>query len=303
MRIAASVAVWASLAILNSVTASPSPSATHSRVEKKPKAVLATSSNPDDPSGTPLYVTEPACGFYRCTVTWPVGSQVAVNWINPIEGNVSVSLQSNIGGPTYMIAPTIPAISQEGYCDSGAGVGVLQPGHECGRVEFIIPEGWERMDNYTIVVMSLEDSNTVGYTDSITIANVNSSSPSNVPSSEVPTGTAASVLTIPAPTSTNLGASIPYNGNLPAPTAVTRAVTSASSASGSRRSSASASSGSQRASSASSAASSAQSGSAGGAAAASASPSATSAAIRANIPWVATLGAVFAGAGVLVLLA
>lgn len=80
-------------------------------------------------------------------MTWPVGSQVAVNWINPIRGNVTVMLESNIGGPTYVIAPSVPAISQEGYCDSGAGVGVVQPGHECGMVQFVVPDGWERMNN------------------------------------------------------------------------------------------------------------------------------------------------------------
>mgnify|MGYP007085892271 FL=1 len=62
-------------------------------------------------------------------------------------GNVTVMLESNIGGPTYVIAPSVPAISQEGYCDSGAGVGVVQPGHECGMVQFVVPDGWERMNN------------------------------------------------------------------------------------------------------------------------------------------------------------
>lgn len=50
MRLAASIAVWASLATL--LSAAPTQSA-HHRVEKKPKAVLAASSNPDDPSGEP----------------------------------------------------------------------------------------------------------------------------------------------------------------------------------------------------------------------------------------------------------
>lgn len=82
-------------------------------------------------------------------MTWPIGSKVAVNWIHPTPGNVSVLLESNIGGPTYTIAESIPSISQEGYCDSGAGVGVVQPGHVCGMVQFVVPDGWQQMNNCT----------------------------------------------------------------------------------------------------------------------------------------------------------
>ncbi|GAA6054784.1 hypothetical protein JCM3770_007432 [Rhodotorula araucariae] len=182
---------------------------------------LAADDNPDDPTGKTLYITEPACGSYRCIVTWPVGSSVAVNWLGPPAGNVSVSLASNIGGPEYVITPSIPATSQEGYCDSGYGLGVVAHGHECGRVEFVVPEDWKQMNNYTIIVQSLEDSTLVGYTDMITVAPYNASSPSAVPSANIPSGTSASLLTIADPTSTNKGASTKYTGNIPAPTAVT----------------------------------------------------------------------------------
>ncbi|POY72913.1 hypothetical protein BMF94_4074 [Rhodotorula taiwanensis] len=273
MRFSVAVTAWASLATL--LIASPS-----ARLDKRAKTLLERGSNPDDPSGTPLYVTEPACGYYRCIVTWPIGSKVAVNWINPIQGNVNVLLESNIGGPTYTIASNIPAISQEGYCDSGAGTGVVQPGNECGQVQFVVPDGWQQMNNYTIVVQSSDNPNLAGYTDMITIAAANSSSPSAVPASEVPTGTNASLLTIPAPTSTNVGASVAYTGNLPAPTAISASPSSSSGASSSSgRTTASAKGQSNSASAAGSAsASSATSGtsSAGSAAAASASSSPTS---------------------------
>ncbi|KWU44301.1 hypothetical protein RHOSPDRAFT_34091 [Rhodotorula sp. JG-1b] len=271
MRLAASIAVWASLATL--LCAAPTQSV-HRRIEKKPKAVLAASSNPDDPS---------------------VGSQVAVNWINPIRGNVTVMLESNIGGPTYVIAPSVPAISQEGYCDSGAGVGVVQPGHECGMVQFVVPEGWERMNNYTIVVMSLDNSNTIGYTDMITIANANSSSPSNVPSSEVPTGTAATLLTIPAPTSTNVGASTPFDGTLPSPTAVSRAVSSSPPSSSVATSSGGRSSASVSGSQTGSAVATSAQSSAVAAGAATSAASATSASTRINASWATTFGALLLG--------
>ncbi|GAA5932134.1 hypothetical protein JCM10213_006765 [Rhodosporidiobolus nylandii] len=181
--------------------------------------------NPDDPTGKLLYVTEPACGFYQCSVTWPVGSPVAVNWLGPPPGNVSVSLASNVGGPTYLIVDSIAATSQEGYCDSGYGLGVVAPGHECGRVEFVVPEGWQKMDNYTIVVQSLSDQSLAGYTDRITIAAENSTL--TVPNP--PSGTEARLLTIAAPTATNAGASTSYDGQIPAPTAVTGDAAAASS--------------------------------------------------------------------------
>ncbi|GAA5874854.1 hypothetical protein JCM1840_003902 [Sporobolomyces johnsonii] len=177
----------------------------------------AAANNPDVSTGKTLYVTEPACGFYRCIVTWNIGEPVAVNWLGPPPGNVSVALASNIGGPTYTIAASVPAISQEGYCDAGFGLGVVAPGNECGRVEFVVPDGWKQMNNYTIVVTSLSDSSLAGYTDMITIAAQNSSNSV----SDIPSGTDVSLVTIPAPTSTDLGASTSWTGSIPAPTAVT----------------------------------------------------------------------------------
>lgn len=66
----------------------------------------------------------------------------------------------------------------------------------------------------TVVVTSLTNSQYVGYTDAITVV---ASNTTNV----VPAGTAVSFLTIPAPTTTNLGASVSNTAVIPAPTAVT----------------------------------------------------------------------------------
>ncbi|GAA5909603.1 hypothetical protein JCM5296_002367 [Sporobolomyces johnsonii] len=191
--------------------------------------------NPDVSTGKTLYVTEPACGFYRCIVTWNIGEPVAVNWLGPPPGNVSVALASNIGGPTYTIAASVPAISQEGYCDAGFGLGVVAPGNECGRVEFVVPDGWKQMNNYTIVVTSLSDSSLAGYTDMITIAAQNSSNSV----SDIPSGTDVSLVTIPAPTSTDLGASTSWTGSIPAPTAVTGGAASSTASSAAAASTAS----------------------------------------------------------------
>ncbi|GAA5839119.1 hypothetical protein JCM5353_007717 [Sporobolomyces roseus] len=198
------ILVLSTLASLSSLTTA----------KKSPK-VNASDNNPDDPTGKILYITEPACGFYQCTVTWNIGEEVAVNWLGPPGGNVAVSLMSNIGGPTYVITNSIAGTSQEGYCDAGYGLGVVAPGHECGRVQFVVPSGWEKMDNYTIVVQSLNNPDQIGYTDKITIASPNSSN------SNPPSGTSVTLATVAAPTSTNLDASQKPTISVPSPTAVT----------------------------------------------------------------------------------
>nr|CRX79107.1 hypothetical protein ls5930a1_00133 [Leucosporidium scottii] len=157
------------------------------------------------------HLTEPACGYYQCFVDWTQGEDVAVNWLGPPAGSVSVMLISTNGGPTYDIVDSIAGISQEGYCDSGGGLGVVQPGVECGRIEFTVPGGWQPRDNYTIAVQSLSDPSLIGYTDNINI----------VKRSNVGTGTAVSLHTIAGPTSTNWNAAASFTGKIPEPTAVT----------------------------------------------------------------------------------
>lgn len=118
----------------------PSPPLQHHRASLR--ILPGPSLPPSSASPSPLTIL-----LLQCVVTWPVGSSVAVNWLGPPAGNVSVSLESNVGGPTYPIIDSIAATSQEGYCDAGYGLGVVAPGHECGRVEFVIPSGWTKMDN------------------------------------------------------------------------------------------------------------------------------------------------------------
>lgn len=87
-------------------------------------------------------VNSPACDYYQCHVTWARGQTVAVNWIGPTKGDVSIQLVSNIGGKTYDIVDSIPAFSQTGYCDAGYGLGVAVPRTPCGMVSFVVPQGW-----------------------------------------------------------------------------------------------------------------------------------------------------------------
>ncbi|GAA5903065.1 uncharacterized protein JCM6883_002681 [Sporobolomyces salmoneus] len=284
------------LSSLSSIaSASPSPSGSASSTKHK---VNAAENNPDDPTGKVLYITEPACGFYRCTVTWNIGESVAVNWLGPPGGDVAVSLMSNIGGPTYVITNSIAGTSQEGYCDSGYGLGVVAPGHECGRVEFVVPDGWEKMNNYTIVVQSLNNPDEIGYTDMITIAAANAS---NSVSDAPPSGTSVSLLTIAAPTTTNLGASTKPTISVPSPTAVTGQSSSSSLSAADSSARASSGNASSRGGVSSSVGSSFSAASAGS------SPSATSssqtpsnAAASSNIVFTKTGSALFAAAGAFV---
>jgi hypothetical protein len=83
----------------------------------------------------------------QCSVTWMQGATVAINWLLPPPGNVSIALASNTGGAVYTISPSYPSISQAGYCDSGYGLGTVAPGVLCGRVEFVVPGGWVKAAN------------------------------------------------------------------------------------------------------------------------------------------------------------
>lgn len=160
-------------------------------------------------------MTSPACDYYQCHVDWSYGETVAVNWLNPPEGNVSVSLASNIGGATYPITDSYPAISQHGYCDAGYGVGVVVPGIECGRIEFEVPGGWVSAVNYTIVVQSLEDGSSVGYTDNVNIV-------AAAAGVTAPSGKSVELLTVDGGvTSTNTNGATTFTGKVPADTAVT----------------------------------------------------------------------------------
>ncbi|SCV73022.1 BQ2448_6947 [Microbotryum intermedium] len=157
----------------------------------------------------------PFLGLPQCLVTWRKGATVAVNWLGPPPGNVSIELVPVKTGTTYTIVSSYPSISQEGYCDGGYGLGVVTYGVECGRVEFKVPSGWSEVGNYSIAVTSLRDDSLVGYTDLIRIVAANSST-----SDDAPDGTSVSLLTIPSPTSTNIAASTSFDGTIPSPTAI-----------------------------------------------------------------------------------
>lgn len=110
----------------------------------------SSSDDPDQTSPNEIYVSYPACGSvrlfpspspphdakpslprsqFRCSVSWPHGLSTFVNWVRPpVGGNVSITLTSNTGGSNYVIAPSVPSISQRGYCDAGNGEGVVIPG-------------------------------------------------------------------------------------------------------------------------------------------------------------------------------
>lgn len=91
-------------------------------------------------------------------------------------------------------------------------------------LSFLYAETLTRCDPLvdTIVVQSLDNPDEIGYTDMITIAGGSNNAPS---------GNSVSLVTIPAPTSTNYGASQKPGISIPSPTAVTGQPTSSSAAS------------------------------------------------------------------------
>ncbi|SDA05370.1 BZ3501_MvSof-1269-A2-R1_Chr12-1g03354 [Microbotryum saponariae] len=213
---------WAALALLalvGTVWASDSdaddPTGSHNTLHHRTRVLVLqgrsteVAFNPGSSCHAPLF------GVSQCLVTWRKGATVAVNWLGPPPGNVSIELVPVKGGTTYTIVASYPSISQEGYCDGGYGLGVVTHGVECGRVEFKVPSGWSEVGNYSIAVTSLRDDSLVGYTDLIRIAPANSST-----ADDAPDGTSVSLLNIPSPTSTNLAGATVFDGKIPSPTAI-----------------------------------------------------------------------------------
>lgn len=94
-----------------------------------------------DPSSE-LVLDSPACGFYRCAVTWKHGDKVDINWQNAPAGMVNLVLMTNDNSEVAYQIANVSSPSQPGYCDAGNGVGTVVPGRECGRFEFIVPTEW-----------------------------------------------------------------------------------------------------------------------------------------------------------------
>lgn len=184
---------------------------------------------------------------FKCSVSWPHGLNTYVNWIrSPVGGNVSITLTSNTNGTNYVVDPSVPAISQRGYCDAGSGLGVVIPGRvrsslpgdrkwmltmgvkTCGRVSFVVPPFWQP-GNYTIAVQSLSKSEVAGYTDFVIISAASNSSLSSA-AAALGSGTTVALQTIPGPTGTDTADAVDYSGpSLPAPTARSDVATSAAS--------------------------------------------------------------------------
>ncbi len=76
-------------------------------------------------------------------------------------------MTNNSADLAYNIA-TVPAISQPGYCDAGAGVGTVVEGATCGGFSFIIPSTW-KAGNYSMRATSSSQPDLMSYTDVILI--------------------------------------------------------------------------------------------------------------------------------------
>jgi hypothetical protein len=81
--------------------------------------------------------------FDPCSHPLQAGSSLTANWLNPPSGDVALDLMSDAGSTLAHHIATVPGTSQNGYCDSGYGIGVVVDGKTCGRFSFIVPSGWE----------------------------------------------------------------------------------------------------------------------------------------------------------------
>ncbi|GAA95193.1 uncharacterized protein L969DRAFT_42705 [Mixia osmundae IAM 14324] len=207
----------------------------------------------ETPGSTPLYITEPACGFFECHVAYYEGSNYLVNWLNPPSGNVVISLNNqNDTTQSFVIAASTPATTSD--CNAGSGYGVPVSGVACGAFAFTVPSAWPVTGPlYSISVVSQSDATVAGYTDRIEVHPANSTAVA-VPATVVPiavasatsvsgafsaisTGTAAANAT-----AASSGASSVASTTAPASSSVSQASSVASSAASSASASASASS-------------------------------------------------------------
>ena len=82
-------------------------------------------------TGSPLYLTSPACTFYKCSVDWPLGSQQTVQWLNPTSGNVTILLNAVNHNNSYVLVNSTLA--------TGGCFNVTSP---CGASNVTIGTDW-----------------------------------------------------------------------------------------------------------------------------------------------------------------
>lgn len=166
--------------------------------------------------GTPLFLDEPACGFYQCSISWYPGQNVTAHWLDAPDGNVILDLMADAGATFAYNVATVPGTTTN--CDS-------EGQKTCGQFSWIVPSAWvngSTYGNYSLRASSQNDPSVESYTDIILVK------PQNGTQTDVPfkaldpvasgtgnttsTNSSSSTSTSGSPTSTGSGTSTGNSG-------------------------------------------------------------------------------------------
>lgn len=139
----------------------------------KPVEVNLQSRQQQQP-GTPLFLDEPACGFFQCSITWYPGQNVTAHWLDAPEGNVVLDLMADAGATFAHNVATVPGTTTN--CDN-------EGQKTCGQFSWIVPSAWvngSTYGNYSLRASSQNNASIDSYTDIILVK------PSNGTQTDIP---------------------------------------------------------------------------------------------------------------------
>ncbi|PWN35463.1 uncharacterized protein FA14DRAFT_42180 [Meira miltonrushii] len=149
MRSSAALAIAIALSTLGSTSAKAVEMNLQSRQQQQP--------------GTPLFLDEPACGFYQCDITWYPGQNVTAHWLDAPEGNVILDMMADAGATFAYNVATVPGTTTN--CDS-------EGQKTCGQFSWIVPSAWvngSTYGNYSLRASSQSNQSVESYTDIILV--------------------------------------------------------------------------------------------------------------------------------------
>lgn len=83
---------------------------------------------------TPLYLDEPACDSYQCSVIYHPGDNATAHWLNAPTGNVNLDLLTNASTVVFTKIAVVPGVSSHWAVSDGAKT--------CGQFSWIVPTAW-----------------------------------------------------------------------------------------------------------------------------------------------------------------
>ncbi|UZJ52537.1 hypothetical protein CBS101457_001857 [Exobasidium rhododendri] len=110
-------------------------------------------------AGTPLFLDEPACDSYQCSVIYNPGDNATAHWTDAPTGNVILDLMTNESSVVAFKIATVPGVTTD--CDKESQT-------SCGQFSWIVPSEWVG-GNYTLRASSEDDSSVESYTDVILV--------------------------------------------------------------------------------------------------------------------------------------